>query len=307
MNEKELTELLAFFPKYRKPFFYFKDRYALLLLSLSTDDEVSKQSLKKTAYSKLLDKAVVKETLGQFGGKALSADHFDVHWPKPVLNYTLTLGQWGHSRYTGYQTSRRGFNLVLQLNFGWDHDRDYLSLDPSGYRPFENRYHPIAAKPFRTLAWARLDVDLVSGEVLIEEIQTDWVRNAKAAYRIAEHFKYVGYQRLKCRFLSADVIRYVDEVLAPHSRVWDEAMLAATLWFVRRELGIRRVYYHSHETGAALKKICYSLPPRSLYTQLPKKFCFAETRLPPAFLRKKSGRLATHRRIPDAKFHSLEL
>ena len=62
-------------------------------------------------------------------------------------------------------------------------------------------------------------------------------------------------------------------------------MLCATLWFLFEELGIRRVFYHRHETGARMKAITHSLPPRSLYTDLPEQFGFRLTHNGPGFIR----------------------
>ncbi|MBT2971012.1 MAG: hypothetical protein B6D72_16930 [gamma proteobacterium symbiont of Ctena orbiculata] len=59
-------------------------------------------------------------------------------------------------------------------------------------------------------------------------------------------------------------------------------MLAATVDFINRELGLKQIWYHSWEVGNYLTRIKGdSLPPRSLYTALPKQFCFEQTdRLP---------------------------
>ena len=61
-------------------------------------------------------------------------------------------------------------------------------------------------------------------------------------------------------------------------------MLAATLWFLYVELGIQRIYYHAYESGCVLKHINSTKPPRSLYTELPRKFCFEKTTQAPEFL-----------------------
>jgi hypothetical protein len=61
-------------------------------------------------------------------------------------------------------------------------------------------------------------------------------------------------------------------------------MLTATIQFIYLELGIDKIYLHTPETGAAVKKIKYRQPPRSLYSSLPKKFCFSQTELAPEFL-----------------------
>jgi hypothetical protein len=80
-----------------------------------------------------------------------------------------------------------------------------------------------------------------------------------------------------------------------HDGIWAEAMLMAALSFLFDEIGVRRVFYHTFETGCRLKGIdAESAPPRLLYTTLPKKFCFRETGEMPEFLaraRKRKRRL----------------
>jgi hypothetical protein len=77
---------------------------------------------------------------------------------------------------------------------------------------------------------------------------------------------------------------YCQKVLKPYQRIWDEAMLSATIDFIHRQLGISNIYYHSYQSGAWLKSITSTLPPRSLYTDLPKRFCFTRTDQDPEFL-----------------------
>jgi hypothetical protein len=126
-----------------------------------------------------------------------------------------------------------------------------------------------------TLAWARIDLDFASNQALIEEIQSDWVKG-------------VGENHKNWLYGHGNMHEY-REVLRPYAKVWDEAMLTAALCFIRRELGIRDVFYHSYETGNRLKGIerYYHLgkPPRYLYTDLPKKFCFTPTSEAPDFLK----------------------
>ncbi len=77
---------------------------------------------------------------------------------------------------------------------------------------------------------------------------------------------------------------YFDEVLAPHRKHWDKALLLAVLMFLVEELGIRRIWMHQADCGARLKQIRGTAPPRSLYTTLPRSFGFARTETPPEFL-----------------------
>jgi hypothetical protein len=86
--------------------------------------------------------------------------------------------------------------------------------------------------------------------------------------------------------------------LAPYLSLWQEAMLSASIDFIHRELGIGTIYYHSHETGGVVKRIEWGQAPRSLYTQLPKRFCFDRTQTAPEFLQVNRG---FRRRIKKVK------
>ena len=92
----------------------------------------------------------------------------------------------------------------------------------------------------------------------------------------------------------------------PYTNIWDEAMLAATLEFVKNELGIGRVYYHSYETGPALKFV-EGNSPRNLYTRLPKRFCFEKTQENPEFLQSDRRFKKMMRKIATPLWYRLDL
>ena len=282
MNKKDVNEIIECMPRGRTPFYYFKDRYALMLMSLAFTKPATKAEVRDAGFGRLLEKPVVKKAMGECGSGRVSSEVCDFYWPDEYRTYSLSLGRWGSQDRFGDQVSRTGYNLVLQLNFSLRHTGRYHHLlDQDRAYHFENWGHPVSRGKARTLAWSRMDIDLNRGEALIEEIQNDWIRDAMWARRRADKYSrtilFYG-----TRMWSANVKEYVDTVLAPHIKVWDEAMLAATIWFLREELGIRRIYYHTHESGAALKRISYRKPPRSLYTALPRRFCFKETSERPA-------------------------
>ncbi|MEO1293996.1 MAG: hypothetical protein AAFV62_14430, partial [Pseudomonadota bacterium] len=131
-----------------------------------------------------------------------------------------------------------------------------------------------------------LDVDLASNEALIEEVQTDWLRLAAARLKyFAENTPEGEQPEDIARRKRLDRARaYVNEVLKPHEKLWDKAMLTATLSFLKDELGLKTVYIHDADCGAKIKNISGRLPPRSLYTKLPKSFCFEPTQDGPQFL-----------------------
>ena len=61
-------------------------------------------------------------------------------------------------------------------------------------------------------------------------------------------------------------------------------MLWAAISFLREEIGIDHIFYHSAESGRLLKHIQGGLPPYSLYSDLPRRFCFALSPEVPVFL-----------------------
>lgn len=300
MEQAHIDEIIGCLPKGRTLFPYFKDRYALLLLSYFVDGGKPMRAIKQSRFRGLLDKPLLKNTTRTLPGARLTPDVLGAVWPETHEVYRLTLGTWGpwsNWKQDWYQTSRPGKNLVLQLNFSSKHNRAYRWLiQPNHVHPFEWRGHPVSRTAL-TLAWARLDVDLDAGVALIEEIQNDWIREALWYKRLLEP-RSGASERLRRRVLvrcfgEADAARlhiYVEHVLRPHVRLWDEAMLAATLWFLRDELGIRRIFFHTFDAGLRLKGMRHDRPPRSLYSRLPRRFCFEETDDVPAFL-------MAHRRV----------
>ncbi len=282
MDIQLASDIIAMLPKDRTLFHYHKDRYALMLLEYAMQDNISIAQIKRSPYAKLLDRPLVKGLLATSGNGKISAENVANCWPIDTQAYVLTLGLWGwrKSRYREWQqTSRAGANLVLQLNFDRGHDTAYQKLvGKFGNDDFSYSGHPINKKGRTTLAWARIDLDLDSGEALIEELQTDWVRKATQEL---ENQKDVNIKHSRYK---QDLERYMLDHLQPHVKSWSEAMLSASLFFLIREIGIRNIWLHDFDTGNRLKKIQWSKPPRSLYTSLPKRFCFQKVNQPPAFL-----------------------
>jgi len=246
-------------------------------------------ALKRSPLAGLLNKPVVKELLAGLGDGVLSQTHCQAVWPMDTREFILTLDRWGGEDRSWQQTCRPGWNLVLQLNFTSAHGQAMQRLLKTRERAIFNfGGHPVVEPgpdeaPRDTLAWARIDLDWTHDEALIEEIQSDWVREA---LHTRDHYKRQARRRTP-RYWWGDgegLERYCAEQLGAYTRLWSEAMLGATLEFIHRDLGIGTVYYHSFDTGAALKGIQYSLPPRSLYSELPRRFCFQPCQAPPRFL-----------------------
>jgi hypothetical protein len=134
-----------------------------------------------------------------------------------------------------------------------------------------------------TLAWARIDFDLNTNEALIEELQTDWLRRARQLLKQIESGK-ARYYNYGTNTTPDKLKIYLENVLAVYGAIWDEALLTAAIQFILQELGITKIYLHTPDTGAAVKLIKHTQPPRSLYSSLPRKFCFSQTDKAPEFL-----------------------
>ena len=292
MDGQLAEELIQCLPKQRTLFRYYKGRFANLLLSFVGERYQTVSKLKKSPFQRLTTHPAVKSVLAHQGDGRINPSIFLQAWDEPSYCFRLTVGAWNglNSRYD--QVSRRGFNLVLQLNFSNQHNQLYKSLyKPTQGDVFNFPGHPVASNNHgssdeETLAWARIDLDEKLDEALIEEIQSDWVREAKWEADRIEWYKkrkkiapgYYSQANQKNR------LRYLTEIMQPYYSLWQEVMLSATIWFIYCELGVSRIYTHTPEGGSLVKRISYSHPPRSIYSALPKRFCFEQCREPPAFL-----------------------
>jgi hypothetical protein len=284
------------------PFAYQKGDYALQLLLLTIGGGRPIGALRQSRFGRLLEKPELRPVLARAPG-ILKPSHLLAALAAERESFSLTLERWGSPvcRYRSYhspyhQTSRPGHNLVVQLNFPRVHDRAYRALvEPTGEHPFMFTDHPARdSEPF-TLAWVRLDVDTEAGEVLIEEVQCDWVRNSRYFGEAAAGWLEAG-EPASLAFESElggtapRVLSYLERTLAPYAALWAECALAAALAFVYERLALRRVFFHTYDSGRLMKGL-RSAPPRSLYTDLPRQFCFLETDEPPrAFRRDKRVR-----------------
>jgi hypothetical protein len=297
MYYKDIKEIIDILPDGRTQFYYFKDRYSLFLLEYFCGSGKTLKEIKSSRFAKLLDKRPVKDCRSKVQNAPLTADDFCYYLANNFEEYTLSLDYWGSDlQWDKYyhQTSRKGYNLVLQLNFGNLHDQLYKDVLRSTHDPFICWSHPVNKKGKHTMAWARMDIDLDKDEVLIEEIQNDWIRFAMNQLRDKFEDCYDG-----------NLEKYVKVVLKEHSRLWDEAMLAATIYFIKKELGISNIYYHSYKSGHRLKNIEGERPPVSLYKALPKRFCFEAVNHPPQFLLEAHKSKNWQRFIHEQEFYLL--
>lgn len=313
MDKDSVNEIIACLPQGKTRFDYFKDRYALILLSHLLDQEIKVADLKRSAYARLLERPVVKKTLATANTGWLNRYLFNMVWDKPTYTFLLTLSTWGGYQRTWQQTSRPGYNLVLQLNFSNQHEQPYRQLlKPTTESMFKCNGHPIMKRGQRnffreTLAWARIDLDFKDDEALIEEIQSDWIRESQEKLREVLTSNDDEPIEIFIDGMEGDsqhLKKYFNEILKPYTQLWDEAMLTATLHFIRDELGIHNIFYHSYETGCAIKK-CQ--PPRSLYTQLPRQFCFHPTLEAPQFLQRITKFRQAMKKIDHPFWYKLDL
>lgn len=291
MEKHIVDEIIACLPEGKTFFHYFKDRYALMLLAQAVAEGKSVAQLKQTPYARLLQKPIIQQHLASLGKGEVKREGLEAIWESDPFIFLLGLTTWGSEHKDHwYQTSRAGYNLVLQLNFSNQHDSQYQRLVSPQHNNVFNPYrlHPIAKEQpkgamFRnTLAWARIDLDFEHDQALIEEVQSDWVREVRDMLpRLKWYEDDDRLERYDMDGRKRHVHQYFEQVMTPYMQFWDEAMLAATLHFIRNELGIKTVFYHSFETGATLK---HCNPPRFLYTELPRRFCFEKTTEMPAFL-----------------------
>ena len=314
-------DLVACLPKGRTLFYYGRDQFASKLLSYLIASGQDLSALKRGRYKPLFDKPVLREFFAGKGG--LVADQNELaHLCVPnITPWRLTVDRWGDMDvdWKWNQTSRKGYNLVLQLNFSNQHNAAFnRDVGACVNDLFHYRSHPVS-KTSRTMAWARLDVDIETGEVMIEEIQTDYIRIfnrfANAPKIGSYHMKRLCDKHRKAYAkqgsLQSTLKTYRDKYLTD-TKFWDEIMLAATIDFCVRELACKSLFMHQFESGACLKHIDGRKPPRSLYTKLPRKFCFEATEQSPSFLEAgimpKGGRRKNKlKAIGGASFWSLDL
>ncbi|MEO1493202.1 MAG: hypothetical protein AAFV19_13695 [Pseudomonadota bacterium] len=199
------------------------------------------------------------------------------------------------------QVSRTGGNLVIQVNFPEAFQDEFDALFPiETRRALETRQHPVR-KDLITMGWIRLDFERDGEDLLIEEVQTDWLRIAK---RCRNDLAKQGPSAFE-----ADRLAFLDRALALYGRDWARMLMLVALDFARTRAGIRHVWMHQYLPGAKLKHIIeYDLPPRSLYTDLPRRFGFVRTDRAPAFLYPaRSQVLSRLRRQGEPLFWRLDL
>jgi hypothetical protein len=285
MKTRDVTALLSHCDtEYR--FAYGEDEFARTLLCYAKQRYGSERAVRASPFARLLERPTIKQHRKALPPEAALERALATPETHPDLQYKVTFGRWGSSDPTEWpsrhQTSRPGENVVLQLNFGRAHNAAYQRLLRPEQGLFSNSCHPIHERHL-TMSWARIDIEQSAGEATIEEVQNDWLREALDAARDVRKTGELGWPLdTYADTAPEEFLAYVDSVLAPHIAHWAEATLTATIqWLVERR-GIRRIFYNTWETGNRLKGISSQWgPPRSLYSSLPRRFCFQEVRCTP--------------------------
>jgi len=311
METNLLNEVLACLDDGRRLIHYYKDKYALFLLdaALSEERKVNLSKIKTSHLSKLLQKPLVKQLISRCGSGKITKQYLDDFYVTDYQSYIVTLSEWGCKQdYSWAQTSRPGKNLVVQLNFTGEHDQFMKDLKVDGDL-FKYGCHPVH-KTKSSLAWARIDFDFETGEALIEEIQNDWLREVLYQLNISKrsiskgkrHYRYCGQ-----KYSAEQMVKYANDTLQRYSKIWSEAMLFATVEFIKNDLGINKIFYHTVDTAKVLKNLNCTFPPVSLYTDLPKKFCFSKVDTGPEFILKEKKIKRRVKIISQAKWFYLKV
>lgn len=305
---------------------YFPDRESAWVMAQLMQGDASISALRCGSGDKLLGRPILQPLVASCGGRLLHRDvlalaHADksIDWSNLSKaarlalddvyglkweDYILSFSRWGGKYDWQFeQMSRPGGNLVIQLGFPAEHGRIFGQSFPQEMRKaFEYSEHPIRTDGPPTLAWARLDICLDTGTALIEEVQSDWIRLFERRLR-RRHGRLSARDR-ELRVWNA----YRQTLTKRYAKTWPQVILLAALYMLREEFGVRRVWMHRPETGARLKSIQGRHPPRSLYSQLPKSFCFTETCEPPPFLWKHRRRHLRHMlKQPEPLFWALSM
>ncbi|MGH1539978.1 MAG: hypothetical protein ACRBHB_06130 [Arenicella sp.] len=302
METVVLDEVIACLPQGKTHYRYYKNAYAPKLLSLLLNNDIAVKELQQSAYAKLLHNVVLKDLLANCGDGIVHLPRLNSVWQEPSLPFLLTVDKWSYYRRGWSQVSRHGDNLVLQLNLPKQHQvllEKYMgknwSFNPYYGHPVRNAHDGETARD--TLAWARIDLDFSTDEALIEEIQSDGAREMMSIYKRA--------MACSCRNCQ-DKQQYL-RWFEPYLKIWPETMLMAAVEFIRKELGISKVFMHTARSGWRVKQMDKQwAPPVSLYSDLPKKFVFRQVWNAPEFLLRTRTYQQVVRREPDIDFYELD-
>ena len=243
MNSMEIDGLLSLFGQDMPAYHYFKDKYALQLAGWYAGEGKKVAEFKRSRFAGLLQKGVLKDHCAKQG--ILRAAELLEHPSGQGWTFRQSLDVWGSDDDWGWtQVSRPGKSLVLRLDFGDEHGKLARKMRVgNAIEQLEWRNH-MHADENHNLAWVRMDLDWETGEVLIEEIQNDWLRNARNWIQKEADQPNRGWYRLAKKSVRKNdgrFLMYHREILEPLEKIWSEAMLCAALEFIRDRLGLYTV------------------------------------------------------------------
>ncbi len=313
MDKQQIREALECLKDEKRVFSYAPGMFALHRLKEVVGKEPQKVSaLRAAGAGRLLQAPAVRQFLRTVPDGVVRPAAFELLRPSGTKYFRLRVTSWngGASGEPWGQTSRKGYNLVLQLNLGAEHLHEYRRL----LRPQEPLFtwscHP-NSREGSTLAWARIDFDLDTGEALIEEIQSDWAKEVREAVETEDPWRsrsgklWVGSGHVHEGVTRAHLLWYA-KLFQPYARMWSEAMLAATIQFIRSDIGLKKIFMHTFASGLRFKEMQNDPPPRSLYESLPRRLSFERTVEVPEFLRRDPSRLTQSKiAIGDVPFYLL--
>ena len=288
MNKQFLDEVIECLNEGRRLVHYSEDKYAFYLLEKYCEQKGSSyiSDVKSSGFARLLQRPKVKQFIAAQGDGRISVNRLQQLIHENYQSYVITLSSWGNSDdHEWDQTSVPGANLVVQINLTNQHDELLRRLKIENEH-FRLDFHPIHSTK-SSMSWARIDFDFNTGEALIEEIQNDWLREAAWQSRLAKRATLRGDDFYYCfgdKISAKNMLQYTQTLLNQYQKIWQETTLFYAIQIIKQEIGIDKIFYHSFLTGALLKNIQGSLPPKSLYTQLPKKFCFSPCEQGPEFI-----------------------
>lgn len=98
MEQQEIEEVLGCLSQEPDKFYYFKDFYAVMMLSYVVGSGMKIHEIKKSRFKRLINKPLVKELLRTSGSPTLSQEVLGSFWPRDYHCYLLTLDKWGEAR-----------------------------------------------------------------------------------------------------------------------------------------------------------------------------------------------------------------
>ena len=154
MKHELWRDLVACLPQGRTLFYYGRDQYASKLLSYLLASGQDLSSLKRSGYKALFDKPLLRDFFATKGKLIADKDELAYLAVPNMTPWRLSIDQWGDmdSDWKWNQTSRKGYNLVLQLNFTNQHNAAFdREVGACVNDWFHCHSHPVSKKS-RTMA-----------------------------------------------------------------------------------------------------------------------------------------------------------